>query len=174
MKLKSTNEQVKVGEKLFKIVELLGISIPIEEIEVNETTLPGLIKEGVIIMEGADSDIDITIDGAIRHLVNRIGWKRENFEKYIRSLYKISPAAVFGIILKEIAYLLDKRYPDHISKSEEIWIISSLNGKIQQVQNPKRIKNFKNFAAFRSLKDALIAKKLLAPILEDMYGKQKS
>lgn len=173
LKLKETGKEVKMGEKLIKVVELFGVPIPVAHIEVNETTLPDLIKHGIIVAEGSDSDIDITIEGAVQHLANRIGWNKENLEKYFNNLYKISLAAVFEIVLKEVAILLDERYPDHISNSKEIWVINKINGEIQKLKDLSKIKSFQHFAAFRSLEDALIAKRVMAPALKDLYGKQK-
>lgn len=174
LKLKETGKEVKMGEKLIKVVELLGVPISITQIEINETTLPDLIKHGIIVAEGSDSDIDITIEGAVQHLANRIGWNKENLEKYFNNLYKISPAAVFEIVLKEVAILLDERYPDHISNSKEIWVINKVNGEIQKLKDLSKIKSFQHFAAFRSLEDALVAKGVMAPALKDLYGKQKN
>ena len=173
LKLKETGKEVKMGEKLIKVVELFGVPISVAHIEVNETTLPDLIKHGIIVAEGSDSGIDITIEGAVQHLANRIGWNKENLEKYFNNLYKISPAAVFEIVLKEVAILLDERYPDHISNSKEIWVINKVNGEIQKLKDLSKIKSFQHFAAFRSLEDALVAKKVMAPALKDLYGKQK-
>lgn len=172
--MKHSGKEVKMGDKLVKVVTVFDIPLPIKEIEVNETTLPDLIKQGIVVAEGSDSDIDITIEGAVQHLANRIGWNRENIEKYFDNLYKISPAAVFEIVLKEVAILLDERYPDHISNSREIWVINKLNGGIQKLKDLSRIKSFKHFAAFRSLEDALVAKRVMAPALKDLYGKQKN
>ena len=172
LKLKETGKEVKMGEKLIKVVELFGVPIPVAHIEVNETTLPDLIKHGIIVAEGSDSGIDITIEGAVQHLANRIGWNKENLEKYFNNLYKISPAAVFEIVLKEVAILLDERYPDHISNSKEIWVINKVNGEIQKLKDMSKIKSFQHFAAFRSLEDALVAKKIMAPTLQDLYGRK--
>lgn len=174
LKLKQTGKEVKMGDKLIKVVELFGIPIPVAGLEVNETTLPDLIKQGIIVAEGSDSDIDITIEGAVQHLANRIGWSRENLERYFNNLYKISPAAVFEIVLKEVAILLDEKYPDHISNSKKIWTINKASGEIQEIKNLSKIKSFQHFAAFRSLEDALVAKKVMAPALKDLYGKQKN
>jgi hypothetical protein len=171
LKLKKTGKEVKMGEKLIKVVELFGIPVPMSQIEVNKTTLPDLIKRGIIVVEGSDSDIDITIEGAVQHLANRIGWNKENLEKYFNNLYKISPAAVFEIVLKEVAIMLDEKYSDHISSSKEIWVINKVNGRIQKLKDLSKIKSFKHFAAFRSLEDALAAKKVMAPALKDLYGK---
>ena len=173
LKLKETGKEVKMGEKLIKVVELFGIPVPIAQIEVNKTTLPGLIKHGIIVAEGSDSDIDITIEGAIQHLANRIGWNKENLEKYFNNLYKISPAAVFEIILKEVAILLDKKYPNNISNSKEIWVINKVNGEIQKLKDMSKIKSFQHFAAFRSLEDAKIACRITRDLLKEMFKSGK-
>ena len=172
LKLKKTGKEVKMGEKLIKVVNLCGIPLPIAQVEINKTTLPDLIKHGIIVAEGSDSDIDITIEGAIQHLANRIGWNKENLEKYLSNLYKISPAAAFEIVLKEVAILLDEKYPGHINNSKEIWVINKVNGEIQKLKDMSKIKSFQHFAAFRSLEDALVAKKIMAPTLQDLYGRK--
>ena len=172
LKLKKTGKEVKMGEKLIKVVNLCGIPIPIAQIEINKTTLPDLIKHDIVVAEGSDSDIDITIEGAIQHLANRIGWNKENLEKYFNNLHKISPAAVFEIILKEVAILLDEKHPGHISNSKEIWVINKVNGEIQKLKDLSKIKSFQHFAAFRSLEDALVAKRVMAPALKNLYGRK--
>ena len=173
LKLKKTGKEVKMGEQLIKVVNLCGIPIPIAQIEINKTTLPDLIKHGIIVVEGSDSDIDITIEGAIRHLANRIGWNKENLEKYLRNLYKISPAAAFEIVLKEVAILLDEKYPDHINNSKEIWVINKVNGEIQKLKDMSKIKSFQHFAAFRSLEDAKITCRITRDLLKEMFKSGK-
>ena len=173
LKLKETGKEVKMGEKLIKVVELFGIPVPVAQIEINETTLPDLIKHGIVVAEGSDSGIDITIEGAVQHLANRIGWNKENLERYFSNLYKISPAAVFEIVLKEVAILLDKKYPNHISNSKEIWVINKVNGEIQKLKDMSKIKSFQHFAAFRSLEDAKIACRITKDILKEMFKSGK-
>ena len=173
LKLKKTGKEVKMGEKLIKVVNLCGIPIPIAQVEINKTTLPDLIKHGIIVAEGSDSGIDITIEGAIQHLASRIGWNKENLEKYLSNLYKISPAAAFEIVLKEVAILLDEKYPNHISNSKEIWVINKVNGEIQKLKDMSKIKSFQHFAAFRSLEDAKIACRITRDILKEMFKSGK-
>ena len=173
LKLKKTGKEVKMGEKLIKVVNLCGIPIPIAQVKINKTTLPDLIKHGIIVAEGSDNDIDITIEGAIQHLASRIGWNKENLEKYLSNLYKISPAAAFEIVLKEVAILLDEKYPDHINNSNEIWVINKVNGEIQKLKDMSKIKSFQHFAAFRSLEDAKIACRITRDILKEMFKSGK-
>lgn len=170
--LKETGKEVKMGDKLIQVATMFGISIPVEEITVTKKTLPGLIKRGIIVEKGVDKGVDFDIPAAVVHLAKRIGWDNNNLDKYLDNLYKISPAAVFSVLLKEVAIMLDEKYPDHINKSKEIWVINALNGEIQQVKNISKIKNYRNFAAFRSLEDALTAKKIMAPALKDLYGRK--
>lgn len=171
LKFKETGEEVKIGEKLIEVTNVFGIRVPVGEIVINEETLPELIKSGLIVEEVEDTNPDI--QKAIVHLAKRIGWNVNNLSKYLDNLYNISPAAVFSVLLREVAIILDKKYPDHINNSKEIWSISLMDGEIKQVKDVHKIKNFRNFSAFRSLEDALIAKKVMAPILKDLYGKQK-
>ena len=173
LKLKKTGKEVKMGEKLIKVVNLCGIPIPIAQVEINKTTLPDLIKHGIIVTEGSDSDIDITIEGAIQHLANRIGWNKENLEKYLSNLYKISLAAAFEIVLKEVAILLDEKYPDHINNSNEIWVINKVSGGVQKLKDLSKIKSFQHFAAFRSLEDAKIACRITRDLLKEMFKSGK-
>lgn len=170
--LKETGKEVKMGDGLIQVATMFGISIPVGEVTVTKKTLPGLIKRGVIVEEGADKDVDFDIPAAMVHLAKRIGWDNNNLDKYLDNLYKVSPAAVFSVLLKEVAIILDEKYPDHINKSKEVWVINALNGEIQQVKNISKIKNYRNFAAFRSLEDALTAKKIMAPALKDLYGRK--
>ena len=170
LKLKQTGKEVKMGDMLVKVEKLFGISVPVEWYEITENSLPDLIEQGIIVTEDSGSNIDITMESAVQHLANRIGWGKENIEKYFRNLYKISPTAVFEILLKEVAILLDEKYPDYISNSKEIWVINKINGEVQKLKDSSKIKSFKHFAAFRNLEDALIAKKVMAPALEDLYG----
>lgn len=161
-----------MGDKLIQVVTMFGLPLPVKEIIVSKKTLPDLIKQGVIVNKGADKDIDFDIPTVMAHLAERIGWNINNLDKYLDNLYKINPAALFSVLLREVAIMLDEKYPDPINNSKEIWVISTLDGEIKQVKELHKIKNFRNFAAFRSLDDALIAKKIMAPTLQDLYGRK--
>lgn len=119
--------------------------------------------------EGTHVDIGFYV----RHLAERIGWNVENLVKYLDNLYKIYPAAVFHILLREVAIVLDKKYPDHIERSEEIWVISTASGEIGRIPANKRhtIKNYRNFAAFRTLDDAKAAKHILKEPMKELFSR---
>ena len=159
-----TNSEVRMGG----IVEV-RFNIGIIEYPVTEKTIPFLLEKGIIKEISEDSEIDI--DDVVKHLADRIGWNIENLDKYLNNLYKIYPAAVFSIILRELAIIMDEKYPDHINKSKEIWSISTLNGEIVRIKCLNKIKNFRNFAAFRTLEDALKAKKIMKRALEDLFNR---
>ena len=72
------------------------------------------------------------------------------------------------MVLREIAIELDKKYEDHIENSPEIYVISMLDGKIAKA-NKAHIKNYRNFAAFRTIEDAKIACRIVKPILKEMF-----
>lgn len=164
-----TNSEVRMGgivEVRFPFDEL---GIGIIEYPVTGKTIPFLLEKGIIKEIPEPSEIDI--DDVVKHLASRIGWTIENLDKYLNNLYKIYPVAVFSIILRELAIIMDEKYPDHINKSKEIWSISTLNGEIVRVKCLNKIKNFRNFAAFRTLEDALKAKKIMKRALEDLFNR---
>ena len=68
--------------------------------------------------------------------------------------------------------MLDGKNPVHIERSKEIWTISMTDGEIKKVKDLNRIKNFKNFAAFRTLDDAKAAKHIMKPFMKKMYGRK--
>lgn len=119
--------------------------------------------------EGTHVDIDFYVS----HLAERIGWNVKNLLRYLDNLYKIYPTAIFHILLREIAIVLDEKYPDHIERSEEIWVISTASGEIGRIPANKRhtIKNYRNFAAFRTLDDAKAAKHILSEAIKDLFSR---
>lgn len=101
-------------------------------------------------------------------LAQKKGWKPEKMADFLNNLSEINLAATFLIILKEVAIELDKKYDNHIKDSEEIYCISTLNGCITKV-NKGHIKNFRNFAAFRTKEDAKLACSITRNLLKNMY-----
>ena len=92
-----------------------------------------------------------------------------NIIKYLNNIYKIYPAALFSIMLREVAIVLDEKYDNHIKNSKEIYVISCLSGEISKVKDLNKINNFKNFAAFRTLDDALAAKHILRDPMKQLF-----
>lgn len=94
---------------------------------------------------------------------------------YLQKLNEIYPSAASSVILRTIAVEFDKKYLGHIEDSEHIFVISTINGKIIEADKSK-IKNYKNFSAFRSIKDAKDACYLMSQfkaILKDYNAESK-
>lgn len=139
-----------------------------------EEVLEKAVKDGALkVVEEDGTHLDI--DFYVKHLADRIGWKYENLLKYLDNLYKIYPTAVFQILLREVAIVLDQKYPDHIERSKEIWCISLVTGEIHKMPESNRhlIKNFRNFAAFRTLDDAMAAKHILKTPMKELFARPK-
>ena len=180
-------KEVKMGDKLLKhgvVDSPFGKGFIMQEVIVDEKTLPGLIKTGVLTQvdcaHGADcpcrhctkGEIPMDMNFYIEKIATRLGWKPEKVYNYLNNVDSILPAAAFSMVLREIAVELDKKYEDHIENSPEIYVISMLDGRITKA-NKAYIKNYRNFAAFRTIEDAKIACRIVKPILKEMF-KSKS
>ena len=108
----------------------------------------------------------------ISSLAAKLGWKPEKMAGYLENLWEIYPVAAFSLILREIAIELDKKYKDHINNCEELYIISTMDGRIHKVPRAYAT-NLRNFAAFRTEEDAKIACKILKSDLKDMFSGRK-
>ena len=104
----------------------------------------------------------------IKSLADKHNWKKDKMDGFLGKLYEINPGAVISIMLKEIAIELDKKYPDHIRFSPEIYIFSANRGKIVKLDKDK-IKTFKFFAAFRTKEDAEFAIKVMGGLIPKIF-----
>lgn len=163
-----TGKEVEMGNTFaFGMNSAYGF-MPFYTVVVCEESIPFLIKEGII-KEVENEEIPTEPYFYIKHLADRIHWNVENLRKYLSNLYTIYPTAVFSIMLREVAIVLDEKYDNHIKNSKEIYVISSLNGEIIKIKDLNKIKNFKNFAAFRTLEDAITAKKILEEPMKQLF-----
>lgn len=101
-------------------------------------------------------------------LAKKVGWEPYKMKSYLDNLDKLSPSSVFSILLKEIAIDFDNNHEGNIKDSKEIWVISLVNGNVVKVEK-NRIKNYRNFAAFRSEEEAKKAKSILSKRLRKMF-----
>lgn len=115
-----------------------------------------------------ESPVPMHADYYIVNLAKKVGWRPEKMVGYLLSLWNINPCVAFSVLLREVAIELDKRYEDHINNCEEVFIISSMDGRIHKVHKA-HIKNFRNFAAFRTEEDAKIACRILREDLKEMF-----
>ena len=176
-------KEVKIGDRLIKrsVVDTHFFrGVHLQEVIVNEKTLPELIKAGVLTQvdctHGTDchcghctnNEIPMDIDFYFEKIAARLGWNPKKVYNYLNNVYSILPAAALSMVLREIAVELDKKYEDHIENSPEIYVISMLDGRITKA-NKAHIKNYRNFAAFRSVSDAKIACSIVRDILKEMF-----
>ena len=160
-----------------------GVVIVKQTVPVTKETLPQLLEQGVLTKKegvsetGCDeSSIRTKEDALVQHylekLAEKLGWKTEKVYNFMNRIHSIYPAAAMSILLREIAVELDTQYKDHINNSPEIYVISMFDGRITKA-NKAIIKNYKNFAAFRTLNDAKFACKVVRRFLKDMFSNER-
>lgn len=183
----SNGKEVKVGDLINKKMDydspIFGKVHLNSTIEISKENIPLLLKNGIIYTktieeseeqnniednEFLNSPVSMDLNFYIEKIARRLNWKIEKVYNYLNSIDSIYPVAAFNIILREISIELDKQYEDHISNSKNIYAISSINGKISPV-NKAQIKNYSNFAAFRTIEDAKIACRITRDIIKDLF-----
>lgn len=178
-------KEVKIGDTLTKVTKtkhpLLGEGTVVESVVVTKAALPKLIEMGIITTPfGSDFDVDKVMSAKphmnlhyyVEKLAKKLNWKVEKMYSYLNTIDSVYPAAAFSIVLREVAIELDKKYEDHIEKSPEIYVVSMLDGRITKA-NKAHIKNYRNFAAFRSVEDAKTACSIVREILKELFRSGK-
>lgn len=182
----ANGKEVQLGDTIYKVEEInhpvFGKDKVVEHILVTKEVLPKLIEAGVLtVKKGADKptlpvlkdgEVSMDLEFYVQKIADRLGWKIERVYNYLNSVDTILPAAAFSMVLREVAIELDKKYEDHIEKSPEIYVISMLDGRITKA-NKAHIKNYRNFAAFRSIENAKIACRITRDILKEMFKSDK-
>lgn len=178
----TNGKEVQIGDVLTKVSKVkdpfFGKGNVVQHIVVTEDILPQLLKAGIVTTAKpaksavVESEIPMELEYYIQKIAERLGWKIEKVYNYLNSVDTILPAAAFSMVLREIAIELDKKYEDHIEKSPEIYVISMLDGRITKA-NKAHIKNYRNFAAFRTIGDAKIACRITSDILKEMFKSGK-
>lgn len=174
----NNGKEVRVGDIISKITKMkdsFGAGTTVETILVTEENLSELLERGIITPVKSvwnDYQNRMTLPYYIEKLAERFGWKPEKMTNYLNTIDSVYPAAAFSMILREVAIELDKKYEDHIEKSPEIYVISMLDGRITKA-NKAHIKNYRNFAAFRSVEDAKFACSVTREILKELFKSGK-
>ena len=170
-------KEVQLGDILTKVSKVknpfLGKGAVVQYIVVTKDILPKLIEAGIVTTTKpaksvVETKVPMELEYYIQKIADKLGWKIEKVYNYLNSVDAILPAAAFSMVLREIAIELDKKYEDHIEKSPEIYVISMLDGRITKA-NKAHIKNYRNFAAFRTIEDAKIACTITRDILKEMF-----
>lgn len=173
----TNGKEVQIGDTLTKVSKVkdpfFGEGTVAQHIVVTKDILPKLLEAGIVTTTKPEKPVDeaeipMELEYYIQKIAEKLGWKIEKVYNYLNSVDTILPAAAFSMVLREIAVELDKKYKDHIDKSPEIYVISLLDGRITKA-NKAHIKNYRNFAAFRSIEDAKIACSIVRDILRELF-----
>lgn len=176
----TNGKEVKVGDTLTKVSKTSKTEYPffeggtlIQEIVVTKDIVPLLLKAGIVTTTPlehttAATEVPMELEYYVQRIADKLGWKIDKTLNYLNNVDSILPAAAFSMVLREIAIELDKKYEDHIENSPEIYVISVLDGRITKA-NKAHIKNYRNFAAFRTSEDAKIACRITRDILKEMF-----
>lgn len=174
-------KKVQIGDtlvKVSKVVDPFFDGAVVQHIVVTEDILPRLLELGIVTTTNptkstvVESEVPMELEYYIQKIAKKLGWKMEKVYNYLNSVDSILPTAAFSMVLREVAIELDKKYEDHIEKSPEIYVISMLDGRITKA-NKAHIKNYRNFAAFRTIEDAKIACRITRDILKEMFKSGK-
>lgn len=176
----TNGKEVQIGDTLTKVSKVkdsfFGKGTVIEHVKVTKDILPKLLEAGIVTTKPAKSVVETEVPMELKYYIQKIadklGWNIEKVYNYLNNVDAILPAAAFSMVLREIAIELDKKYEDHIEKSPEIYVISMLDGRITKA-NKAHIKNYRNFAAFRTIDDAKIACSIVRDVLKEMFKSGK-
>ena len=169
--LADSGKEINFGDRIL-IVEDVNTPFSITRIQrvtvVTKELMDKLIKDGKVnVVE--ENGINKIWNDAIKSLSKKTNWKGEKLLNILATIHLANPWAATQMVLREIAIELDKKYDDHINKSEKIYAISPQDGRIHEI-NKKTIKSYKAFPAFRSIEDAKIACSLIREHLKIIFS----
>ena len=138
--------------------------------KLDATTAERLVRLGVLKEYGVPKAENITIKDMFKLIGEWIVGTPDAIETMIELLNTLPDYIKFEMMLRAAAVLIDRKYPDHINnaKVDKYFTINMTDGKVCEVPK-KSIKNFRNFAAFRTLDDIKIATKLLRPLMKHIW-----
>ena len=169
--LADSGKEIKFGDRIL-IIEDVNTPLSVARVQrvavVTKELMGKLINDGKVnVVE--ENGINKIWNDAIKSLAKKTNWKEEKLLNILATLHLANPWAATQMVLREIAIELDKKYDDHINKSEKIYVISPQDGRIHEI-NKKTVKNYKAFPAFRSIDDAKIACSLIREHLKSIFS----
>ena len=169
--LADSGKEINFGDRIL-IIEDINTPLSVARVQrvavVTKELMGKLIKDGKVnVVE--ENGINNIWNDAIKSLAKKTNWKEEKLLNILATLHLANPWAATQMVLREIAIELDKKYDDHINKSEKIYVISPQDGRIHEI-NKKTVKNYKAFPAFRSIEDAKIACSLIREHLKSIFS----
>lgn len=129
----------------------------------DENLVAQLLEAGAI-----EEEWKLSMEDIIEHLDNRINC---DVNVFLENLEKVNKKALFILLLKEAALVLDNEYEGHIKYADELWGVSMVNYKpFLMTQEPGLILNtdFTKMVAFRCMEDAEAAVEVLKPIINKL------
>ena len=146
------------SEESFEIGEHINL-----QVLADENLVAQLLEAGVI-----EEEWKLSMEDIVEHLDNRINC---DVEVFLENLEKVNKKALFILLLKEAALVLDNEYDGHIKYADELWGVSIATYKPFLItQEPGLILNtdFTKMAAFRCKKDAEDAVEVLKPLIDKL------
>lgn len=129
----------------------------------DENLVAQLLEAGVI-----EEEWKLSMEDIIEHLDNRINC---DVHMFLENLEKVNKKALFILLLKEAALVLDNEYDGHIKYADELWGVSMASYKpFLMTQEPGLILNtdFTKIAAFRCKEDAEEAIEVLKSLIDEL------
>ena len=146
------------SEESFEIGEHINL-----QVLADENLVAQLLEAGVI-----EEEWKLSMEDIVEHLDNRINC---DVEVFLENLEKVNKKALFILLLKEAALVLDNEYDGHIKYADELWGVSMATYKpFLMTQEPGLILNtdFTKMAAFRCKEDAEAAVEVLKPLIDKL------
>jgi len=174
--LKETKEEVTFGDVIVTketfTHEYFGTVTSTWKTPLTKENLQHFIDAGVLYIEKEEKDnikkYNELHNTVITRMAKRYEWDENRLCRILNVLDSVHPSASVQMVLKEIAIMLDEKYPGHISRSENLYVISMGDGNIYPIKKDN-IKSFRNIAVFRTEEDAEVAKKILGNKLTDLF-----
>jgi hypothetical protein len=129
----------------------------------DENLVSQLLEAGII-----EEEWKLSMDDIVEHLYNRINC---DVYMFLENLEKVNKKALFILLLKEAALVLDNEYDGHIKYADELWGVSLVNyTPFLMTKEPGLIlnTNFTKIAAFRCKEDAEAAVEVLKPLIDEL------
>lgn len=148
----------KDSGETFVLGETVKLEVLADENLVKQLETSGVVEE---VEEFCFEDI-------VEHLDNRID---SDVELFLGDVAKVNKKALFILLIKEAALVLDDKYKGHIKYSDELWGISMSNYTPFLLSKDKNIimnANFTKLAAFRCKEDADKAVEVLKPLIDEL------
>lgn len=172
MYLKETNEEITFGDVIVMednfTHDFFGNVTMKTEVPLTKENYKSLEANGIIYIENLEVDLDDIRKMVLKRMATRYKWEEGRLVRILKAIDEVHPAASVSMITKEIAMLLDEKYPGHISNANELYVISLADGNIYPVKR-EHIKSFRNIALFRTVEDAEYARQILDKKLTNLF-----